>query len=507
MFKIISDKEYQELKNKINDLSTFNKTISNELLNEKAKNTKLYEILDKANNDLIDEQYKNTNLIKDIENKDKYIFSLINKNKQLNIDYDFLYDLLSNTHLDCYDLQLKINRLHFIVCLQNLILKRQDQKIKQFDDKVKNKKKKIVILDKEILYQNFGLYTPLYDAYSSDEYKKLIDNCRSEQKQMIKNKTAAICNTTWQLNNSYIQGNKWINQQLRHILRSFNHECTYLISKVKYYNILSIEDKIKKSFSSLNRMNTKSEIYLSDDYLNLKIDELHLCYEYEQKKHEEKEIQREIRERHKEERKLLEEIKAEKERIKKEKEHYNNYIQRLWEQIRIDNDENHINDLLSKIDEAKNIINELNKSLEDVNYRESNQKAGYVYIISNIGSFGENIYKIGMTRRLNPQDRINELSGASVPFKFDIHAMIFSEDAPALEAALHRAFKNNKVNMSNNRKEFFNVSLEEIKKVIIENYDKTVTFVDTPDAQQYRETLKIKEHLKNNHLQYFTNTD
>lgn len=119
-------------------------------------------------------------------------------------------------------------------------------------------------------------------------------------------------------------------------------------------------------------------------------------------------------------------------------------------------------------------------------------KAGYVYIISNIGSFGKNIYKIGMTRRLEPQDRVDELGDASVPFNFDIHAMIFSDNAPALEAALHKAFDNKKVNMVNRRREFFNVTLDEIKEVIKQNFDKTVEFIDTPDAEQYRISLKMR---------------
>ena len=119
-------------------------------------------------------------------------------------------------------------------------------------------------------------------------------------------------------------------------------------------------------------------------------------------------------------------------------------------------------------------------------------KAGYVYVISNIGAFGENVYKIGMTRRLDPQDRIDELGDASVPFNFDVHVMIFSDDAPALESALHRAFEDKKVNMVNQRREFFNVSLEEIKKVIKEHFDKTVEFIDVPDAEQYRISQKIK---------------
>lgn len=115
-------------------------------------------------------------------------------------------------------------------------------------------------------------------------------------------------------------------------------------------------------------------------------------------------------------------------------------------------------------------------------------KAGYVYVISNIGSFGEGIYKIGMTRRLDPEDRIRELSNASVPFKFDIHAMIYSEDAPALEALLHNAFETNKVNKINGRKEFFNVSLDEIENKIRES-GINASFVKIPEARDYREGL------------------
>ena len=132
------------------------------------------------------------------------------------------------------------------------------------------------------------------------------------------------------------------------------------------------------------------------------------------------------------------------------------------------------------------------KTIKDIDYREANIKAGYVYVISNIGSFGENVYKIGMTRRLEPMERIDELGGASVPFKFDVHAMIFSDNAPALEAALHRAFENKKLNMVNRRREFFNVTLDEIEEVVKKNYDKTVEFVRLPEAEQYRESLKMK---------------
>lgn len=120
-------------------------------------------------------------------------------------------------------------------------------------------------------------------------------------------------------------------------------------------------------------------------------------------------------------------------------------------------------------------------------------KRGYVYVISNLGSFGENIYKIGLTRRLDPMDRVRELGDASVPFPFDVHAMIFSEDAPKLEATLHQRFSDKRVNMINNRKEFFNVSLKEIADVVAE-YNATIEFTLLAEASDYRQTLAIKEN-------------
>lgn len=140
-------------------------------------------------------------------------------------------------------------------------------------------------------------------------------------------------------------------------------------------------------------------------------------------------------------------------------------------------------------------LNNIEEEIRKIDYREANQRAGYVYVISNIGSFGENIYKIGMTRRLEPMDRVDELGDASVPFTFDVHAMIFSDDAPALEAALHRAFDDRKVNMVNTRREFFHVTLEEIEAVVKKNFDRTVEFTKIPNAEQYRESQMMRRQL------------
>ena len=211
------------------------------------------------------------------------------------------------------------------------------------------------------------------------------------------------------------------------------------------------------------------------------------------KKQEEKEAQKEARAAMREAAQVHKEIEEQRKAIDKEQTHYKNALQKLLKQIETSSSPSE--DLLQKKAELESQLEAIDKKIKELDYREANQRAGYVYVISNIGAFGENVYKIGMTRRLDPQDRVDELGDASVPFNFDVHAMIFSDDAPALEAALHKAFENRKVNMINQRREFFNVTLDEIKDVIRKNYDKTVEFIDVPEAEQFRETQKIKQHM------------
>ena len=341
------------------------------------------------------------------------------------------------------------------------------------------------------------MYSPIYDFANSEMYKDRLNAIRTEQKNMILYKTAATCSTNWTLNGSEAQGRVMTNQNIKQILRCFNDECDMLISKVKFNNIIAYIDKIYKSSDALNRMNSKNAVRLSPDYVKLKIDELQLAYEYAQKKQAEKEEQKRIREQMREEARLLKEMEEARKDIEKEQKHYTNALLKLNKQLEsCDEIEKEV--LLEKKQEIESHLTKLDVAIKDIDYREANKKAGYVYIISNIGSFGEGVYKIGMTRRLDPMERVDELGDASVPFKFDVHAMIFSDDAPKLESALHRAFENKKVNMINSRREFFKVSLDEIEEVVKNNYDKTVEFERTPQAEQYRESIKILEVINEN---------
>ena len=362
--------------------------------------------------------------------------------------------------------------------------------LSKIQNKILEKGKELSELNDEVLLQKFGLYEPVYDFSTSEMYKEKLKEIRFQQREMILNKTAAVCHTTWTLNNSLVQGRVMTKLNIKQILRCFNDECDILISKVKFNNVDAFIDKIEKSYDTLNELNYKNDVSISREYLDLKLKELRLAYEYAQKKQDEKEERQRIKEQMREEAKLMEEIEVRRKDIEKEMRHYTRQLSQINELIS-KAPEDEIEYLSQKKEYIDDRLKELNREIEEMDYREANKKAGYVYVISNIGAFGENVYKIGMTRRLEPMDRIDELSNASVPFRFDVHAMIFSDDAPSLENALHKAFENRKINMVNGRKEFFKVSLNEIKAVVKNNYDKSVEFVEIPTAEQYRESLRM----------------
>lgn len=415
------------------------------------------------------------------------------ENKRLKQEVEELKKLLTPEQKEAKDIS------NYLVELQE----KRDKLVNQIEklnvelsDLNNQKKKELITLDEEILMQDFGLYQPKYDFVTSEQYKTKLDDLRNKQKQMIKDKTAVHYSTNWTVDGSKAKGTKMTNDNIKQILRTFNTECENAIDRVKFNNIDSMRKRIEKSFESLNKLNQTVNVGLKPSFLNLKIEELYLAYEYQVKKKEEKEEQKRIREELREQAKLKRELEEARKNIDKDLKHFTNALETL--NIQLNNNELNQEQreaLLNKKNELEEQISTLTNNLKDIDYRQENQKAGYVYVISNIGAFGENIYIIGMTRRLNPQDRIDELGDASVPFNFDVHAMIFAEDAPALENALHKAFDNKKVNMINQRREFFNVKLEEIEKVVRTNFDNTVEFIKTPEAEQYRESVKMREQI------------
>ncbi|MCC9768305.1 DUF4041 domain-containing protein, partial [Streptococcus agalactiae] len=186
----------------------------------------------------------------------------------------------------------------------------------------------------------------------------------------------------------------------------------------------------------LNKMYSRNLVCLSNDYLELKISELQLAVEYELQKLEEKELLREQRAKEREDKKLQAELAAKRKQIEKDRKHFKQMLDNVEELLKTANEEEK-EKLNLQLAEYQDKLSELDELEEDIDYREGHATAGYVYIISNIGAFGEDVYKIGVTRRLDPMERIRELGSASVPFQFDVHALIFSEEAFSLEKELH----------------------------------------------------------------------
>ena len=340
--------------------------------------------------------------------------------------------------------------------------------------------------------ETFGLYEPRYDFASALGYKDQLDTVRKNQKEMIRTEQACGIFCPMSLDGSNAKGRSMQKKNCKQLIRSFNGECEAAISKITYSNIERIANRIIKSYEQLNKLNEPNGIQLNLQYLNSKIDEMHLAYEYANKKQDEKEALREQRDREREEKRAQQEIKDAQKQIDKELNHYKKALIELEEKLATLEGAEH-DAVQASIDELQKSIDDSEAKKKDLDYRQKNATAGYVYIISNIGSFGKDIVKIGVTRRLDPLERVYELGSASVPFKFDVHALIFSYDAFSLEAELHARFSDQRINKVNSRKEYYRVSISEIKDVLTEYKDLTVDFNEVPEAPEYRESLAMTE--------------
>ena len=336
---------------------------------------------------------------------------------------------------------------------------------------------------------DFGHYEPQFDFDTSEKFKEELKKCKVRQKEMIKNGEAAICKTEWVVKGSRTEGKKMEKKSIQLTLRAFNGECDALVSKVNWNNHETYTDRITRAFEGINKLNKSNDIEITPQFRYQKYKELDLTYEYQLKLHEEKEEQRRIREEMREEEKARKEIEKAQKDAEKEEERYEKALEKARKELDSADGEkmSKLNEEISKLQAA---LNEAHQNKERALSRAQMTRSGHVYIISNLGSFGEDIYKIGMTRRLEPIDRVKELGDASVPFQFDVHAMIYSEDAPGLESKLHKIFKDKRVNKVNQRKEYFRVSLKEIEESVHKE-GAEVEFTKLAEAKEYRESKAI----------------
>ncbi|MEG3114599.1 DUF4041 domain-containing protein [Salinicola sp. 4072] len=345
-------------------------------------------------------------------------------------------------------------------------------------------------LDAFVEYGHFEMPEYLYET--GERFSAEIKILRNKQKSMIKDGSAFTQEGEVNLTGDSRVDKKIIDGQMKLVLRAFNIECDMLIGKVSPSNFERTLGRIEKLANDLEKLVASLRCGISVNYVTLKYEECGIQYQYTLKKKDEQEEQKLIREQMREEARAEKEYRNALDAAEKEERLYRDILEKARNELDQSTAEERalieakISELEQRLAEAESKGNRV-KSLAEQTRR------GHVYVISNVGSFGEHVYKIGMTRRLDPMDRIKELGDASVPFSFDVHAIIFSDDAPAMETSLHRKFSNNRVNAVNLRKEFFRVELNKIRDAVEEVGGREADFKTTIAAEEFFETNRLRE--------------
>lgn len=341
----------------------------------------------------------------------------------------------------------------------------------------------VAIFDEKLAFAEMGVYSPHFDFTDSETYKTSILDNREKQKRLIANKNAVICTTEWKVDGSAAKGLTMTNRNIRLTLRAFNNECDASIANVRWNNANAMEKRIQAAKEQIDKLNASNSIFVTNEFLKLKLNELYLTHEYREKLKEEREQRAEAARAAREEQKFLRDM----ERAEEEEDRYRRLLAKAKAEA-----SNAVGEKLGlfnqKIEMLEKELSEAHAKVERAQAMAEKTRSGYVYVISNVGSFGEQVVKIGLTRRLDPSDRIRELGDASVPFLFDVHAIIYSDNAPSLERALHAEFDTVRINLQNYRKEFFRVSVDEVEQALARLAPGAPFFKDV-EAQEYRETL------------------
>jgi hypothetical protein len=301
-------------------------------------------------------------------------------------------------------------------------------------------------------------------------------------KDAVKAGSAVKGATNWTVNGSSRDGSRMVSEFSKLMLRAYNNEAESIVRMMKPYTLESSIARLEKARETISKLGKTMSIRVTDGYHALRLQELELTSDYLAKVAEEKERDREERERLREEEIARREIEREMERLRKEQAHYANTLAAL----RASGDENAAAEIEAKAAEIEDALDGLTK-------RAANVRAGHVYVVSNVGAFGEDMVKIGMTRRLDPMDRIHELGGASVPFQYDLHALIFSDDAVGLETQLHHELRDRRVNWVNLRREFFRAHPDEVRELLDRLGVLVMSYVEEPEALEWRQTQTARK--------------
>lgn len=350
--------------------------------------------------------------------------------------------------------------------------------VSALEQQLQGLRRDVVVTEEELVLQEVGVYQYRHPLGDSVAYASALSVLRDEIKVMNKADGGAIqAATGWTVNGSAAQGRTMVRDYSKLVLRAYNAEADNLVRGLKPYKLATAIDRLGKVAGTIERLGKTMDIEITRAYHGVRVRELELTADYLQKLAEEKEREREEKERLREERKAQQEMERERARLEKEQAHYRNALAAL-EAKGDEEGAARLRDQLADIDRA----------IEDVDYRAANIRAGYVYVISNVGSLGDGVVKIGMTRRLEPLDRVRELGDASVPFRYDVHTLFFAEDAVGIEAELHRRFERERVNRVNLRREFFRVTPSTVKGALAELAGELLHFEDFPEAVEFRQS-------------------
>lgn len=332
----------------------------------------------------------------------------------------------------------------------------------------------LVELDDERILQEVGIYRYHHPLENAAEYKGRLREIEESLKDLVKRGRAVLASDMFTFNNSLAKGRRMTSDLSKLMLRAYNAEADSCVRSLRAGNVITAKKRLEASVTAVAKLGAMMEMRIAPEYHALRLEEIELTADFLMKVHEEKEAAREERERLREERKAEMELAAERERLTKERAHLTNAM----EALKASGDDAGAAALAAR-------VGEVDDAIAQNDYRSANIRAGYVYVISNSGSMGPGMVKIGMTRRLEPMDRVKELGDASVPFPFDVHALFFSEDAVTLETELHRAFAGTRVNRVNERREFFFATPGEVHDVLLQHVGNLLEFTEKPEATQY----------------------
>lgn len=351
------------------------------------------------------------------------------------------------------------------------------EKISEVRANVALAQQELVPFTEEMVFQQAGVFRYHHPLENAEAYRVRLERITSEMKQLISDKQAVEADYAFTFNGSSAQGRKMVNDWCKMMLRAYNSEAENCLRVMKAGSVDTAKKRLDRIGVAIEKLGTMLSIRISDRYRKLRMLELELTADYLLKKQEEKEAERAERERLREEAKAQAEFHREIEKLEKERKHLVNVRQAL----------------LDKGDEAGAAkmaaeLETVEAGLDGLHEREANIRAGYVYVISNVGAFGPKMVKIGMTRRLNPAERVLELGDASVPFRYDTHIMFYSPDAVGLENALHRALSEQRVNKVNIRREFFYATPTQVHELLKKHAGEVLEYVVDPEALEFRQS-------------------